>query len=83
MFAQTELMHHLGQLNPLFWVGFIPAFLAIYFLPSIIASFRNRRHLGKIFLANIPAGLSWIAWIALIVWAFTGKQKKPAEQTEA
>ncbi len=83
MYAQIEFIHHLGQLNPLFWVGFIPALLAIYFLPSIIASFRNRRHLATIFLANIPAGLSWIAWLALLAWAISGKQKKPAEQTEA
>lgn len=80
MFEQTEFFHQLSQMSPLLWVAFIPAFVAIYFLPSIIASFRNRRHLGKIFLANIPAGFSLIAWAALIVWAFTGKQKKAAEQ---
>jgi hypothetical protein len=80
MFEQTEFFHQLSQMNPLLWVAFIPAFLVIYFLPSIIAGFCNRRHLGKIFLANIPAGFSLIAWMALIVWAFTGKQKKAAEQ---
>ena len=80
MFEQTEFFHQMSQMSPLLWVAFIPAFVAIYFLPSIIASFRNRRHLGKIFLANIPAGFSLIAWAALIVWAFTGKQKKAAEQ---
>lgn len=80
MFEQTEFFHQLSQMSPLLWVAFIPAFLAIYFLPSIIAGFLNRRHLGKIFLANIPAGFSLIAWVALIVWAFTGKQKKAAEQ---
>ena len=80
MFEQSEFFHQLSQLSPLFWVAFIPLFLLVYFLPSIIASFRNRQHLGKIFLANIPAGFSWIAWCALIVWAITGKQKKQAEQ---
>jgi hypothetical protein len=33
----------------------------------------NRQHLGKIALLNIPAGFSWIAWLALLVWAVTGK----------
>jgi len=80
MFEQTEFFHQLGQVNPLFWVAFIPFLLAVYFIPSIIAYFRNRQHLGKIFLANIPAGFSWIAWFALIAWAFTGKQKNVAEQ---
>ncbi|CAM3826722.1 superinfection immunity protein [Rheinheimera salexigens] len=80
MFEQFDFLQPLTQLGPLFWVVFIPFLLAIYFLPSIVASFRNRKHLGKIFLANIPAGLSWIAWCALIIWAFSGKQQKPTEQ---
>ncbi|GAB2512552.1 superinfection immunity protein [Microbulbifer agarilyticus] len=42
-------------------------------MPSLLAIFFNRKHLGKIFLANVPAGLSWIAWVALLVWAVTGK----------
>lgn len=81
MFEQTEFFYQLSQLNPLYWIAIIDAFLATYFLPSIIAGFRNRRYLGKIFLANIPAGFSWIAWMALLVWAFTGEQKKPAQQS--
>lgn len=80
MFEHAEFVHLLGQSSPFFWLSFIPAFIAIYFLPSIIASFRNRRHLGKIFVANIPAGFSLIAWFTLIVWAVTGKQKKAVEK---
>ncbi|MGI5309526.1 superinfection immunity protein [Rheinheimera sp. WS51] len=80
MFEQTEFLHQLNQVNPLFWIGFIPLLLVIYFIPTIIASFRNRANIGKIFIANIPAGFSWIAWFALIVWAFTGKQKKSTDQ---
>lgn len=48
-------------------------FLAVWFLPSLLALLFNRGHLGKIALLNVPAGFSVIAWGALIVWAVTGK----------
>lgn len=48
-------------------------FLAVWFLPSLLALIFNRQHVGKIALLNIPAGFSWFAWVALLVWAVTGK----------
>lgn len=51
----------------------IPVTLVIYFVPTIIAIFRNRSQLKLVAIANIPAGLSWIAWVALIGWAVSGK----------
>ncbi|QKX18921.1 superinfection immunity protein [Microbulbifer sp. YPW1] len=62
-----------AQMDTLQAVIFVVFFFAVWFLPSVIAVFFNRAHLGKIFLANVPAGLSWIAWVALLVWASTGK----------
>lgn len=47
--------------------------LLIWFLPAILALFFNPKHFKLIALACIPAGLSFIAWGALIVWATTGK----------
>lgn len=47
--------------------------LAVWFVPTIIAVFRNRAHLKPIALLNVPGGLSWIVWTALIVWAVSGK----------
>ena len=41
--------------------------------PSLLALAFNRQHAGKIALLNIPAGFSWIAWVALLVWGVTGK----------
>ena len=63
----------LQQADLLFLVGFGLFFLAVWFLPSLLALVFNRQHLGKIALLNIPAGLSWVAWLALLVWAVTGK----------
>uniref|UniRef100_UPI0040477F13 superinfection immunity protein n=1 Tax=Rheinheimera sp. TaxID=1869214 RepID=UPI0040477F13 len=61
------------QADLLFLVGCGLFFLAVWFLPSLLALVFNRQHLGKIALLNIPAGLSWVAWLALLVWAVTGK----------
>lgn len=61
------------QADMVFLLGFGLLFIAVWFLPSLLALAFNRQHLGKILLLNIPAGFSWIAWLALLVWAVTGK----------
>lgn len=48
-------------------------FIVVWFLPTVLAVFFNRKHLVKIAILNVPAGLSVIAWGALCVWAATGK----------
>ena len=55
------------------WIWVLPLTLVIWFIPSILALFFNRKYLKLIVLANIPAGFSFIAWGACIVWAVTGK----------
>jgi len=47
--------------------------LVLWFLPAILAAFLNRKHFRKILVACVPAGISFIAWFALIGWAVTGK----------
>ena len=61
------------QADAVFLLGFGLLFIAVWFLPSLLALAFNRQHLGKILLLNIPAGFSWIAWLALLAWAVTGK----------
>ncbi|HAW94417.1 MULTISPECIES: superinfection immunity protein [unclassified Arsukibacterium] len=73
MFEPSEWLHLYEQSSTGFLLWFVPLFLVIYFIPTLIAMFCNRRHLGKIALANIPAGLSVIAWFGLIGVAFSGK----------
>lgn len=45
--------------------------LPIYFLPTLVA--RNRSHPNQKLLAtiNIFLGFTFIAWVALLVWAFS------------
>ncbi|MFT6270584.1 MAG: hypothetical protein ACJAVV_003423 [Alphaproteobacteria bacterium] len=55
-------------------LSFIAVFvLLVWFLPAILALFFNPRHAKLIALACIPAGISFIAWGALMLWATTGK----------
>lgn len=61
------------QADLVFLVGFGLLFFVVWFLPSLLALAFNRQHATKIALLNIPAGFSWIAWVALMVWAVTGK----------
>ncbi len=61
------------QADLVFLVGFGLLFFVVWFLPSLLALAFNRQHAAKIALLNVPAGFSWIAWVALMVWAVTGK----------
>lgn len=45
----------------------------VWFLPAILALFFNPKHFKYIALACIPAGISFIAWSGVMVWAVTGK----------
>jgi len=47
--------------------------LIIWFLPAMLALIFNRKHFKLILLACIPAGLSFIAWGGVLIWATTGK----------
>ena len=63
----------LGKM-PLWFLAAVIAFtIIVWFVPTIIAIFRNRAYLRPIALLNVPGGLSWIVWTALIVWAVSGK----------
>lgn len=52
-------------------IGGLVAFL--WFLPAILALFFNPKHFKYIVLACIPAGISFIAWGSVMIWAVTGK----------
>ncbi|WP_444943132.1 superinfection immunity protein [Microbulbifer sp. ZKSA006] len=65
----------LGELSLLKAFLFLVFFLLVWFLPALIAFVFNRKHFGKIAVANVPAGLSWLAWFALLAWAVTGKMR--------
>ena len=50
-------------------------FLFLYFLPALVANHRGRESQGMIWLVNILLGWTVLAWIVLLVVAFTGESK--------
>jgi Superinfection immunity protein/zinc-ribbon domain len=52
-----------------FGFPFFLASVALYFLPTIIGSTRQKTNLMGIFLVNVFLGWSVIGWIIALVWA--------------
>ena len=42
----------------------------LYFLPSVIAAFRNHPKLAAIFMYNLLLGWTGLGWVVVLVWAF-------------
>lgn len=63
----------LASLNVMQAAFFTLFFLSVWFLPTLVALIFNRSSVKLIFLANVPAVLSWIVWFGLLAWAATGK----------
>ncbi|NQZ82432.1 MAG: superinfection immunity protein [Colwellia sp.] len=47
--------------------------VVLWFLPAMLALIFNRKQFKLIALACIPAGLSFIAWGGVLVWAISGR----------
>lgn len=48
-------------------------FVAVYFLPCIIAGARNMRHAGAITVLNFVAGWTFVGWVVALTWACLDK----------
>jgi uncharacterized membrane protein len=55
------------------------AFVLFYFLPSIIASLFRRKDLARFIALNLATGWTFAAWFALLIWAFTGRDKRASK----
>jgi len=44
---------------------------ALYFLPTIVASSKNKQNTGAIFALNLLLGWTVIGWILAFIWALT------------
>ena len=76
--AQIDAVKQLlDSIDPTLAIVLCLLFVVGAFLPTIIAHFFNRENRKKIFLANLPAIISWVAWGTLVVAAFGRKTKKP------
>jgi uncharacterized membrane protein HdeD (DUF308 family) len=60
-------------------IAFFTGLVALYFLPAIVAKSRNHNNTAAIFILNIFAGWTIIAWVFALVWAFTDNRKNKAQ----
>jgi hypothetical protein len=59
-----------GGLGGMFSLGII---MSLYFLPAIIAGFRNHHNTAAILVLNFFLGWTGLGWIASLVWSVTNK----------
>ena len=72
-----------------YWLGGWSAFLiillitavAFYFMPTIIAFNRDHSARFAILFINLFFGFTGIAWIACLVWSFSGSSQMSVSQT--
>ncbi len=70
----TELIRQLVEGLGALALVVLLIFVALYFLPTIIAFTEGHEHKGAIFFYNIFLGWTVVGWIVLAIWAI---QKAP------
>lgn len=45
--------------------------VAIYFLPTIVATIKEKKNSTAIFILNLLVGWTLIGWVVALVWSFT------------
>lgn len=53
----------------LFFLIFVLPFLALHFLPTIIAAMRHAHNLGWIFVVNLLLSWTVVGWIVALIWS--------------
>lgn len=53
------------------FAGLVLLLVAIYFLPTLIASSRGHQNSAAIFVMNLLLGWTLIGWVMALVWSFT------------
>lgn len=52
----------------------------LYFLPYLIANKKEHRQTKAIYILNIFAGWTFVAWLVALIWSFTTPSEQPAVQ---
>lgn len=58
-------------INLLLSLVVVVIFVTVYFFPSIIAYYKDKRNRGAILALNLLLGLTFIGWVVALVWALT------------
>lgn len=57
-------------------------FVAVYFLPAIVAGSRNHRQALSIQVLNLFLGWTFIGWVVALVWAVSAQPESGTQQAE-
>ena len=68
-----------------FWLIALIPFIAIYFLPTIVAFTRHHQNRLAICLINIFLGYTFVGWLVAMIWSFThvensGERERPTTE---
>lgn len=66
----TDQIIEVLPIHPL--IAFIVA-VAVYFLPLIVAAWRNMPNAVAIVVLNVVAGWTFVGWVVALVWACLDK----------
>ncbi len=75
-------------INLVFLLPYILLYLFVYLLPVIIAYWRSKSDIKKIFIVNLLLGWTVIGWIVALIWAVSINEnnlietKEPSEWAE-
>lgn len=59
-----------------FWIVIVLMGFFLYFIPTIVSSYRKTNNLWLVFLINFFFGWSFIGWIVAFVLALTGETRQ-------
>lgn len=63
--------------DPIVGLVVLVLLLALYFLPTAIASSRDHNNLGPIFLLNLILGWTLVGWVVALVWSVANPPGPP------
>jgi hypothetical protein len=58
----------------------IAVLIALYFLPTLVATMRGHRSAGSILALNLLLGWTFIGWAIAFVWSFSGNTNAAARE---
>jgi hypothetical protein len=64
-------------------VIFVPAAIALYFSPSIVARVRSHPNRAAIFVLNLTLGWTLLGWLAALIWSHTVAHVQTGAQQSA
>ena len=75
LFAAISLFYLTVLKAPPIWLALAIVVFALYFLPTIVAEYREHANSSAIFVLNILLGWTFIGWVIALVWAYTDNSK--------